>query len=93
MFHSSRIHMSLRVKRSPSDLVGENPGRVGQGQDGDVHRQGIEFGALPPLRAGAPGWRPHRRGAPPNLDTMAAPNLALRAFGREVYAALPGESF
>ena len=77
--------MSLRVKRSRSDLVCENRG--------DVHRQGIEFGALPPLRAGAPGWRPHRRGAPPYLDTMAAQNLALHAFGREVHAALPGESF
>ena len=85
--------MALRVKRSRPDLVGENPSRVGHGQDGDIHRQGIEFGTLPPLRAGAPGRRPYRRGAPPNLDTMAARNLALRAFGREVYAALPGESF
>ena len=86
--------MSLCVKRSRSDLIGENPGRMGQGQDGDVHRQGIEFGALPPLRAGATRpAAPHRRGAPPNLDTMAARNLALRAFGREVYAALSGESF
>ena len=93
MFHSRRIHSSLRVRRSRSDLVGENPGRVRHGQDGDVHRQGIEFGALPPLRADAPGQRPHRRGAPPNLDTMATRNLALHAFDREVYAALFGESF
>ena len=93
MFHSGRIHMLLRVRRSRSDLLGENRGRVRHGQDGDVHRQGIQFGALPPLRAGAPGRRPHRRGAPPNLDTMAARNLALHAFDREVYAALSGESF
>ena len=87
------FNVSLRVKRSRSDLVCGNRCRVRHGQDGDVHRQGIEFGAFPPLRAGAPGRRPHRRGAPPNLDTMAARNLALHAFDREVHAALSGESF